>query len=82
MKKVCKELADSSILKSKANVKRKQYFQESFQLSLRIQLFPWLKLEYTRNTERKLEHGCELGFEPGLRTRASFAQLLLETNSK
>ena len=25
------------------------------------------------NTERKLEHGFELGFKPGLRTRASFA---------
>ena len=76
-------MADSSILKSKANVERKQYFQESFQLSLRIQLFLGRhKLEYTRNTERKLEHGCELGFEPGLRTRASFAQLLLETNSR
>ena len=47
MKKVLKELADSSILKSKANVERKQYLPEGFQLSRRIQLFPWHKLEYT-----------------------------------
>ena len=74
MKKVCKRLlADSSILKSKANVKRKQYFPESFQLSRRIQLFPWINLSIYLNTERKLKHGFELGFEPGLRTRASFA---------
>ena len=43
-----KELADSSILKSKANVERRQYFQESFQLSRTIQLFLWyIILEYT-----------------------------------
>ena len=46
MKKFAKELVDSSILKSKANVERKRYFPESFQLSRRIQLFPWHKLEY------------------------------------
>ena len=74
MKKVLKELADSSILKSKANVERKQYLPEGFQLSRRIQLFPWhIKTWVYLNTERKLEHGFELGFEPGLRTRASFA---------
>ena len=31
MKKFVKELADSSILKRKANVERKQYLPESFQ---------------------------------------------------
>ena len=48
MKKVCKELADSSVLKSKANVERRQYFPDSFQLSRRIQLFLWDKLEYDK----------------------------------
>ena len=47
MKKLAKELVDSSILKSKANVERKRFFPESFQLLRRIQLFPWHKLEYT-----------------------------------
>jgi len=75
-------LADSSILKSNANVQRRQYFQESFQLSRRIQLFfvtayTWVHL----NAQRGLEHGFELGFEPGLRTRASFC-LLPVTNCK
>ena len=64
-------MADSSILKSKANeLERRQYFQESFQLSRKIQLlFPLHILD----AERELEHGLELGFEPGLRTQASFA---------
>ena len=36
------------VLKSKANVERRQYFPDSFQLSRRIQLFLWDKLEYDK----------------------------------
>ena len=81
MKKVCKRLlADSSILKSKANVKRKQYFPESFQLSRRIQLFPWINLSIPKYRAK-----TQAWLRARIRTRSSnegFFCLLLETNSK
>ena len=43
MRNVCQQIR----LKSEASVERTQYFQESFHLSLRIQLFPWHILAYT-----------------------------------
>ena len=86
MRNVCKRVGRFVYSEKERMQNAGNIFKRAFSCRTKFNCFRVDSVAYTQvylNTERELEHGFELGFEPGLQTWTSFAYLILDvTNSK